>query len=119
MPAFCEFGVPVFPDAVPGAAVSPGMSNCSLTNPAGLTVIEALVPGVLVPSEISVAVTVREPEVLNVRLKLFVPETRDALAGNVAFGSVDVIPTTSDALVITFQLESTALTITDNGEFTV
>ncbi len=32
MPACCGSGVPVLPKAVPGAAVSPGMSNCSFAN---------------------------------------------------------------------------------------
>jgi len=32
LPTVCPLGVPVLPDAVPGAAVSPGNSNCSLLN---------------------------------------------------------------------------------------
>jgi len=40
VPAVCAEGVPVFPAVVPGAAVSPGASNCSLTNVPELTVID-------------------------------------------------------------------------------
>src|SRR5436305_8074664 len=37
-PAAWAVGVPVLPVAVPGAAVSPGTSNCSFTNAAAVTV---------------------------------------------------------------------------------
>ena len=36
-PAVCAVAVPILPLTVPGAAVSPGVSNCSRANPAGLT----------------------------------------------------------------------------------
>ncbi len=39
VPAFCVAGVPVLPFAVPGAAISPGASNCSLVKAATLTVV--------------------------------------------------------------------------------
>ena len=51
-------GVPVLPEAVPGAALSPGTSNCSLARAPALTGVEGLVLAVLVPSVASVAVTV-------------------------------------------------------------
>src|SRR2546422_6078498 len=38
--AVCAVGDPVLPVAVPGAAVSPGTSNCSFTNAPAATVIE-------------------------------------------------------------------------------
>src|SRR5215813_3755559 len=37
VPATWPLGVPVLPLAVPGAAVSPGTSNCNLLNAPGLT----------------------------------------------------------------------------------
>ena len=58
MPAVRAVVVPVLPLMVPGAAVSPGASNCNFTNKPALTVIEGLVFAVLVPSVVSVAVTV-------------------------------------------------------------
>src|SRR5438045_1601090 len=42
-PAVCVLGVPVLPLAVPGAALSPGKSSCSLANAPALTVIAGLV----------------------------------------------------------------------------
>src|SRR2546428_13844779 len=56
-------------------------------------------------------VTVALPAVLSVTLRLLVPFTRVALAGNPALASLDVIPTVSLVLT-TFQLASTALTAT-------
>src|SRR5213596_3870401 len=61
LPAVCDAGVPVLPVAEPGAAVSPGTSNCSFTNAPGLTVTAGLVPAVLAPSVRSEEVKVREP----------------------------------------------------------
>src|SRR5438034_248639 len=58
-PAVWVLGVPVLPLAVPGAALSPGRSSCSLANDPALTVIAGLVLAVLLPSLASVAVTVR------------------------------------------------------------
>ena len=75
MPAVCAVGVPVLPVAVPGAAVSPGISNCSFVNAPTLTVVEGLVLAVLLPSVTSVAVTVALPAVLKVTLKVLVPAT--------------------------------------------
>ena len=106
--------VPVFPLALPGEAVSPGTKSCSFVNPAALTVIEELVLAVLVPSVMSVAVTVPLPAVFKVTLNVLVPATSAALAGKVAFRSLDVIPTVSVTLFTRFQFASTALTVTLN-----
>ena len=111
-PAVWGDGVPVLPLAVPGAAVSPGASNCNFTNAPALTVIEGLVLAVLLPSSRSAAVRVWLPAVLKVAVKLFVPPTSAALAGRLAFTSDPVIPTVSLTLLTRFQLASTALTVT-------
>ncbi len=42
-PAVCDVGEPVLPVAVPGAALSPGASTCSLASAPPLTVIAGLV----------------------------------------------------------------------------
>ena len=101
-------GVPVLPVAVPGAAVSPGASNCNFTNAPALTVTEGLVLAVLVPSVISVAVTVQLPAVFKVTLRFLVPATNAALAGKVALASLEVIPTvwvlpTNEELIVARQ----------------
>ena len=70
-----------------------------------------LVLAVMTPFVRSVAVTVWEPAVFKVTEKVLVPEDRAALAGNVAWLSEEVIPTVSFVLT-TFQLASTALTVT-------
>ena len=77
--------------------------------------MEGLVLGPLVPSEVSEAVSVALPAVLNVTAKLFVPATRAALTGKPALESEDVIPTMSVTLVRTFQKGSTALTVMLNA----
>ena len=66
--AVCALGAPVLPVALPGEAVSPGASNCSFTNAPALTAMAGLVLAVLVPSVISVAVTVELPAVFKVTL---------------------------------------------------
>src|SRR5882672_2459315 len=101
---------------VPGAAVSPGTSNCSLANAAALIAIDELVFAAFVPSLTSVAVTVRVPELFKVTANVCEPATSAELDGRVALGSEDVIPTVSVTLEITFQFASTALTTTLNGE---
>jgi hypothetical protein len=58
VPALCALGVPVLPVAVPGAAVSPGTSSCSLAKAAALTVIDGLLLSLLLPSLTSEAVKV-------------------------------------------------------------
>ena len=67
---------------------------------------------VRVTSVTSLAVRVQAPAVVNVTLKVFVPEERAALAGEVSLGSLVLIPTVSAAVVTLFQLASTALTVT-------
>src|SRR5438552_4037861 len=69
---------------------------------------------VLVPSVRSVAVTVCEPMVERVTLTVLVPADNAPLDGSVAAASLslEVIPTMSVALMIKFQLASTALTVT-------
>src|SRR5438034_1187403 len=103
--------MPVLPVAEPGAAVSPGTSNCSFTNAPGLTVTAGLVPAVLAPSVRSEAVKVREPAVLNVMLRVWVPETKGTFGGKPALPSLDVIPTVSVTVLTVFQKLSTALTV--------
>src|SRR5437667_9057857 len=88
-------GVPGLPMAVPGAADSPGASNCNFANAPALTVIEALVLADLVPSVTSAAVIVRVPAVLRVTLKLPLPADSGVFAGKLALPSVDVKPTVS------------------------
>ena len=107
-PAVCADGVPVLPEAVPGAAVSPGIRICSFANAPALIVVDGLVLAVLVPLLMSVAVKVALPAVFGVTESVFVPATSAALAGSVAFASVEVIPTVSVALT-RFQLASTAV----------
>src|SRR5438876_12127369 len=107
--------MPVLPVAEPGAAISPGTSNCSFANAPGLTVTAGLVLAVLAPSVRSEAVKVCEPAVLNVTLKICVPETKGAFAGKPALASLDVIPTVSVTVLTVFQKLSTALTVMLKG----
>src|SRR5439155_9686591 len=111
VPAICAAGVPLLPVALPGAAVSPGTSSCSFTKAPALTVMAGLVLALLLPSVTSVAVKVREPAVLNVTLRVRVPETKAASAGKVALASVEDISTVSAMVLTTFQKLSTALTV--------
>src|SRR5947207_461588 len=115
VPAVCAVGVPVLPPTVPGAAVSPGAKSCSFVNGPAFTVIAGLVLAVLLPSVMSLAVTVRLPVVFSVTLNVFVPTANAALAGNVAFTSLEVIPAMSVMVLTKFQLASTALTVTVKG----
>ena len=79
------------------------------------TVICGLVLLVIVPFDVSVAVNVCVPTVLKVTLKLLVPETKGASAGNVGFGSLEEMSTVSVTFVSRFHEASTALTVTLNG----
>jgi len=115
VPAERVEGVPVFPVAVPGAAVSPGNNICNLLKAAAFTVVEGLVFAVRLVVVTSEAVSVREPDVFNVTEKLFVPDTNAAFAGNSAFASVDVNFITSLAELTTFQAASTPFTVTEIG----
>ena len=99
------------PEPLPGAAVSPGISSCSLVKAPALTVVAGLVFAVLVPSVWSVAVTVEEPAVTSTIEKVLVPATRAAGIGGVALPSLVLRATVSVALT-GFQLASTALTVT-------
>src|SRR5439155_726749 len=83
-----------------------------LTNAPALTLMEELIPGVLAPSLISLAVTVRVPVLFNVILKVRLPAASAALDGKVALPSLDVMPTVSVTVLTRFQLASTALTAT-------
>src|SRR5436190_2645937 len=113
-PALCAVGVPDLPIALPGAAVSPGTSNCIFTKAPALTVMDGLVLAVLVPSIRSEAVKVCEPAVLSVTLRFCVPETRATFAGRSALASLDVMLTVWVTVLSTFQKTSTALTVTLN-----
>ena len=113
VPAVCAVGLPVLPVAVPAAAVSPGMSNCNLANAPAFTVMFGLVLAVLVPSMMSVAVTVFVPVALfSVTLNVCVPAASAAFAGRVAVVSLEVMPTVSATVTTLFQFASTALTVT-------
>src|ERR1041384_2655118 len=83
-------------------------------NCAALTAIAGLTLFVLLGSVTSLAVTVKLPLLLKNTGKICVPATSAVLAGKVAVGSVELKPTVSVTLVATFQLLSTALTVTLN-----
>ena len=76
-----------------------------------MTVIAGLVLAVLVPSVMSVAVTVWEPSVLSVTLAVRVPADKAPLAGRVALVSLEVMPTVW-VLLTRFQFASTDRTVT-------
>jgi len=111
VPAVCPAGAPVLPAGVPGAVVSPGVSNCNLANAPALIVIGGLVLTGFVPSLLSMAVTVQTPAVRLVMLNDLVPETNAVLAGSTSFGSAELMPTVSVTALTTFQFASTALTV--------
>ena len=100
------------PVAVPGAAVSPGTSNCNLVKAPALIDTDELVLDATPPFVRSEAVTVAVAAVLHVTLKVLVPATNAALAGKIALLSLEVIPTVSVDVLTRFQLASTALTVT-------
>src|SRR5947207_8669094 len=112
VPALCAVGVPFLPVAVPGAAVSPGTSNCNFRKAPGLTVMGGVVLAVLLLLVRSEAVKVCEPAVLSVTLKLCVPETKATFAGRTALLSLEAMPTVSVMVFTVFQKGSTALTVT-------
>src|ERR1044071_1131872 len=116
VPAVWAEGVPVLPVVVPGAAISPGARSCNLTKAPELMVMAGLVLEVFEPSVLSLAVSVAVPPVLKVTLKDLVPATKEALAGRRAFPSEDVRPAISVTVLTRFQLASTDLTVTLNGE---
>ena len=81
------------PEALPGAAVSPGIRICSFENAPVLIAVDGLVFAAIKPLLMSDAVKVALPAVLGVTEKVFVPATSAALAGSVALASLEVIPT--------------------------
>ena len=97
-----SIAVTVTVNAVPLAAEA-GATTTRLAAAPGLTVIAGLVSAVLAGSVTSDAVTVREPAVLRVTLKLFVPPARAALAGRTALLSLLVMATVSVTEVTRFQ----------------
>ncbi len=97
---------------VPGAAVSPGIRICSFAKAPALIVVAGLVFAVFEPSVMSVEVNVAVPAVLAVIEKVLVPATSAALPGRPALASLEVIPAVSVTVLTTFQLASTALTVT-------
>src|SRR3954470_20153875 len=109
--AVCADARPVFPEADPGAAVSPGSRICTFANAPALIVVDGLVFAVLEPSVKSVAVTVALTAVFAVTENVFVPATSAAFAGSAAFKSELVIAIVS-VEVTGFQFASTALTVT-------
>ena len=115
VPSFWVFGVPLFPVAVPGAAVSPGARSCNCTKRPAFTVIIPLLLADLVPSVTSLAVIVALPAVLRVTLKFFVPPARAAFAGKAALASDEVTEAISVTEATTFQFASTAFTVTVKG----
>src|SRR5690606_33862080 len=86
-------GVPVFPVAVPGAAVAPGNNTCNLTKGPPPTTTGEPVLGNNGTPERSAAVTVWLPAVLNVVEIFRVPFCRAIEETTVAAPSVDVIST--------------------------
>src|SRR3989441_66492 len=118
VPAVCAVGAAaVLPVAVPGAATSPGNRICSFVTAPAFTVTLALVLAVNVPPA-SVAVTVRVPAVLKVKLEsarvpatnVRFPAVAPLSSAIVALASELVIVTLVVAVLTTFQLASTALT---------
>ena len=107
-------GVPVLPVVLPGEAASPGTSNCSLVNAPGFTLKDELVLALIPVCVVSEAVTVALPAVLAVTLKVLVPLTSAVLAGNVAFGSLELMATVS-LVLIGFQPASTEFTVMVNA----
>src|ERR1700693_1431589 len=67
-------GVPVLPETVPGAALSPGVNNCNCVKDPAATAIGPLLLADRVPSVRSLAVTIALPAVFKVTLKICVPE---------------------------------------------
>src|SRR5258706_4411709 len=84
---FAVLGVPVLPVNVPGAALSPGTSNCSFAYAAAITLTGPLTTDDRPPAA-SVAVIVRAPALLKVKLdKVRVPATRVRLTGAMLLSS--------------------------------
>ena len=101
------------PVAVPGAALSPGISNRNLAKAAALTLSAGLVLEVITGLVISDAVTVALlPAVFSVRLNALLPAIRAVFAGRLAFASELERLIVSVTVEATFQNASTALMVT-------
>src|SRR5262249_60120676 len=116
VPAVCEAGVPDFPLAVPGIAVSPGTSNCNLVKAPAFTEIAGLLLLRTDGLDKSVALRVALPAVLRVTLKILVPLVRLVLAGSTALRSEEARPTMLVTVLTTLPRESTAFTVTLRAE---
>src|SRR5258708_10233025 len=81
VPAVWANGVPSLPVVVPGAAVSPGVSNCSLAKVLALTEMAGLVEDGYDGWVESEAVTGALPPGLSVPLRFLVPPTSAPFAG--------------------------------------
>ena len=99
LPAVSAPGVPVLPKVLPGAAVSPGTSNCSLAKIPALAVTAELVSGAKPAWVTSLAVTVQLPTVLSVTLLVRAPGYQRDITGKAALASLEVVATMS--LVLT------------------
>ena len=82
-----------------------------MVNEPALTAIDGLVLVGIALCVALLAVSVALPAVLRVTLRAFVPLTRAVLPGRLAFASLEVMDTVSFVFT-TFQLASTALTVT-------
>src|SRR6185436_19922423 len=96
---FWAVGVPVLPEALPGAAVSPGTNSCNLLKAPALTLIDGLLLARIPEWVTSEAVSVALPAVFRVTLNVLVPLTKAVLAGKAAVASLDVIATVSLVLI--------------------
>ena len=74
-PAIWPVGAPVLPLVVPGTGISPGISTWSFTKAPELTAMMGLLSGNLLPSVMSVAVTVWLPAMLNFTLNVTRPDS--------------------------------------------
>src|SRR5712692_3187563 len=86
-----------------------------------MTSIAGLVSEVLVlslTSDAAMVVAAGFSGVTSFTLNVPVPAINAAFAGNTAWVSLEVIPTVSVTVLTTFQLSSTALTVTLNAPFT-
>lgn len=114
VPAVWAVGVPVLPEVVPGAAVSPGRRTCSFVKAPALTVMAGLVLAVRAVLVTSEAVRVADPLFEKVTVNDLVPATKAAFGGRVAVESLDVMEMVS-VDDTRFQLASTALTVMANA----
>src|SRR5947209_4485145 len=102
VPAVWAEGEPVLPLTLPALALSPGRRICSFAKAPALTVVEGEVLAVFVPSVASLAVSVNEPAVVIVTVKLFVPATRAAFEGGAKLASLELIAAVSVTVLTRF-----------------